>query len=144
MDDDEQPPLDMDALLRRPAWMEDAECRGLNPKMFFPERGELVSEEARAVCGECPVQRECLEYALATKERDGVWGGKSGRQRRDMRAAEIDRNIERNCLECGSVFMGNYRSKLCSEDCRKKRNAETRRRMLERNMSADQPEDRIG
>lgn len=125
-------------LISRPKWMRRAACRGLDPSLFFPERGELVSEEARQVCAECPVQPECLEYALTTKERDGVWGGRSGRQRRDMRAAIIDRNRERECIECGRVFMGNYRSKLCSTDCRRIRNTKVRAIHQQRKEAADE------
>lgn len=138
---DEELPLDIAALTTRPAWMRDAECRGLSPKMFFPERGELVSEEAKAVCAACPVQRECLAYAIATKEMDGVWGGKSGRQRRDMRSASTVKNINRVCDECGAEFVGNYRSRLCGTGCRKKRNAEARRRMAQKGRNANQPKD---
>lgn len=101
--------------------MRHAACRGLNPKLFFPERGEMVSQEARDVCASCPVQEECLEYAIRVGERDGVWGGKSGRQRRDMRSAEVERTRQQFCIQCGGLFLGNYRSKICSEGCRVKR-----------------------
>jgi WhiB family redox-sensing transcriptional regulator len=34
------------------------------------------------VCSECPVQLDCLEYALAYRIDHGVWGGASERERR--------------------------------------------------------------
>ncbi len=30
---------------------------------------------AKAVCAGCQVRRECLQYALATRQLHGVWGG---------------------------------------------------------------------
>lgn len=33
------------------------------------------SDDAKAVCRGCPVRSECLAYALAARERAGVWGG---------------------------------------------------------------------
>ena len=42
---------------------------------------------AKRVCGECPATDECLEYALATNQDTGVWGGRSEEERRQMRKA---------------------------------------------------------
>ena len=39
-------------------------------------------ERARAVCVNCPVAAQCLEYALALHIDHGVWGGCSERERR--------------------------------------------------------------
>lgn len=65
-------------------WIVHARCAGMDPELFFPERGEST-EEARAACRVCPVRRECLDYAMAAQERFGVWGGLSERERRRMR-----------------------------------------------------------
>ena len=70
----------------RPQWWFSALCRGIDPDLWFPERGE-VTTLAKAVCAECPVRQPCLEYALANSERHGIWGGKSERERRTIRAA---------------------------------------------------------
>jgi WhiB family redox-sensing transcriptional regulator len=40
-----------------------------------------TSAPAKAVCGRCLVQRECLHYALADSDLMGVWGGTSQRDR---------------------------------------------------------------
>lgn len=37
---------------------------------------------AKSVCGGCPVRQPCLEWALHSRERDGVWGGATERERR--------------------------------------------------------------
>lgn len=64
--------------------MIDGACAGQRPEAFFPERGESI-EDARVFCRVCPVQRECLEYALRNGEKHGIWGGKSERERRRLR-----------------------------------------------------------
>lgn len=61
-----------------------ANCRGLDPDLFFPERGASI-KEAQAVCQGCVVREECLEYALETKQLHGIWGGASERERRRIR-----------------------------------------------------------
>ncbi len=64
-------------------WRQHAACRGLEPEVFYPVTDEQT-EEAKAICRECPVREPCLEYALANRERDGVWGGATERERRRM------------------------------------------------------------
>jgi len=66
-------------------WVVQAACRDYpNPDAFFPSRGGST-EEARAICSECPVQPDCLDHALKAKETIGYWGNKSERERRRMR-----------------------------------------------------------
>lgn len=64
-------------------WMDEAICKQTDPEAFFPEKGGSTAE-AKRVCMGCPVRRPCLEWALATKERFGVLGGKSERERRKL------------------------------------------------------------
>ncbi len=63
------------------SWRDKAACHGLDPQTFYPETDE-EAEEAKAVCGVCPVQTLCLEYALVRREKEGVWGGCTERERR--------------------------------------------------------------
>ena len=67
-----------------PEWRRDAACLGAGPNAFYPERGEDVLA-AKAVCAECPVKQDCLDYALETRQLFGIWGGLSERQRRALR-----------------------------------------------------------
>ncbi len=65
-------------------WQELANCLGVDPDLFFPERG-ASTREAKEVCRGCVVREECLEYALANGEKFGIWGGMSERERRRIR-----------------------------------------------------------
>lgn len=65
-------------------WTELANCRGCDPALFFPGQGEST-RDAKAVCAACEVRRECLDYALRSGEKFGIWGGKSERERRRIR-----------------------------------------------------------
>lgn len=64
-------------------WRQHGACRGTDPDIFYPVSDE-DAEEAKSICATCPVREPCLEYALATRERDGVWGGATERERRRM------------------------------------------------------------
>ena len=75
------------------AWRLEALCRDVDPELFFPigTTGVAVDhiEAAKSVCNACPVKKQCLEYALATNQESGVWGGTSEEERRDLRRAAI-------------------------------------------------------
>jgi len=66
------------------AWQHQANCMGVDPDLFFPERG-ASTREAKEVCRGCVVREDCLEYALANSEKFGIWGGLSERERRKIR-----------------------------------------------------------
>ena len=66
------------------SWQDFANCLGVDPDLFFPERG-ASTREAKEVCRGCVVREECLEYALANGEKFGIWGGLSERERRRIR-----------------------------------------------------------
>ena len=65
------------------SWRQRAGCRGVDPDVFYPSTDEEAAA-AKAICNQCPVQQPCLEYALSQRERDGVWGGATERERRRM------------------------------------------------------------
>lgn len=66
-----------------PPWVEFALCAQTDPDAFYPE-GNQSPWPAQRICARCPVRGKCLDWALDTGERHGVWGGKSPRQRRDL------------------------------------------------------------
>lgn len=64
-------------------WVDEALCAQTDPEAFFPEKGGST-REAKAVCRSCPVRPECLEFAVESGERFGIWGGASERERRRL------------------------------------------------------------
>jgi WhiB family transcriptional regulator, redox-sensing transcriptional regulator len=62
-------------------WRELGACRGLEPTIFFPE-DDIDADVAKEVCAGCGVRVACLEYALTIREKQGVWGGATERERR--------------------------------------------------------------
>ena len=88
-------------LADRIGWRDEARCRGDVAAYFYPpnhferkpekDRRESV---ARAVCAGCPVRLACLEYALAVRERHGIWGGLNELERRRLlQRREFDARI---------------------------------------------------
>ncbi|MEI8126424.1 MAG: WhiB family transcriptional regulator [Actinomycetota bacterium] len=67
-------------------WQARANCMGVDPDLFFPERG-ASTREAKEVCKGCVVRDDCLEFALDNGEKFGIWGGMSERERRRLRRA---------------------------------------------------------
>jgi len=73
------------------SWELHAACRGTRSVLFVPPIGYESKEQehdrvaaAKQICAECPVRRECLEYALRVDEPYGVWGGLSEKERRQL------------------------------------------------------------
>lgn len=66
------------------AWQDRANCTGANADLFFPERG-ASTRTAKSICRACDVREECLEFAISTGEKFGIWGGMSERERRKVR-----------------------------------------------------------
>ena len=62
-------------------WRQHAACQGVEPDVFYPVSDE-EADVAKAICSVCSVRQLCLEYALANREREGVWGGATERERR--------------------------------------------------------------
>jgi WhiB family redox-sensing transcriptional regulator len=59
--------------------------------LFFPpssterrEDREVREARAKAICRECPVQRECLDHAVEFGEAHGIWGGLNEHERRQL------------------------------------------------------------
>ena len=76
-------------------WRDVSACRDTSPSLFFPvgTTGPAVDqiEAAKAICRSCPAQAQCLEFALATNQESGVWGGTSEEERRKLRKVWLSR-----------------------------------------------------
>jgi WhiB family transcriptional regulator, redox-sensing transcriptional regulator len=73
----------------RANWRDDAACRDADPDLFFPvgttglRLGQI--NVAKRMCQACPVQTQCLAWALDHGITDGVWGGTTEDERRAIR-----------------------------------------------------------
>ena len=65
------------------SWRGNSACQGLDPDIFYPD-SEDNCDQAIAICESCHVRIACLNYALETREKQGVWGGASARERRRL------------------------------------------------------------
>jgi WhiB family redox-sensing transcriptional regulator len=70
------------------SWQDRALCAQTDPEAFFPEKGGST-REAKKVCASCDVRAECLDYALESDERFGIWGGLSERERRKLKRRAV-------------------------------------------------------
>jgi WhiB family redox-sensing transcriptional regulator len=73
------------------SWQPIALCRGSHSHLFFPPNNAERKEErerretrAKSICKVCPVNAECLEYALTIREPYGIWGGLTETERRSL------------------------------------------------------------
>ena len=64
-------------------WRSIGLCRGSDTMVFYPpSEDDTLAEEAKTICAMCAVRKPCLEFALNTREKHGVWGGLTERERR--------------------------------------------------------------
>jgi len=71
-----------------PNWHKRAECRGMDPDLFYPDKGGIDTfTQAQRVCDSCPVALQCLQFAIKHGEHFGVWGGTNSKGRRPRTAA---------------------------------------------------------
>ena len=96
-------------------WWRSAACQEADPELFFPVApvgpgaGEIA--RAKALCADCHVRRQCLQYALATRQVHGVWGGTSEdeRQLHARRENERDQRDRRELAHQGRAARGGSR-----------------------------------
>ncbi len=75
------PPGAVPSLAAPPAWSASAACRSTDAVHFFAPLGEPREQRARrehaarALCRRCPVEDDCLQYALRVQEPYGIWAG---------------------------------------------------------------------
>jgi WhiB family redox-sensing transcriptional regulator len=87
-------------------WSADAKCQHEDPELFFPtsdgSRAQGQIDAARAVCDSCPVRRDCLDLALSTDAKYGIWAGTTPVERRRLRRragyASTPRRVVRRTL----------------------------------------------
>lgn len=79
-------------------WADQALCAQADPDLWFEQsssryethNGREAEERrsmAKAICERCPVRPECLEHAMADSTLQGIWGGLTEKERRELRRA---------------------------------------------------------
>jgi hypothetical protein len=86
------------------AWQEDAECKGLDTNIFFPEvfgdqQNGMIWEQAKKICRACRVTDECLKSELSFEQvsgrRNGMWGGLTPKEREQLSRVRIDGRMKK-------------------------------------------------
>jgi len=79
------------------SWQTVALCRGNHSYLFFPpstverkDERERREQKAKAICSVCPVNPDCLEFALTIREPYGIWGGLTESDRRQVLSAHVE------------------------------------------------------
>ncbi|HVF52249.1 MAG TPA: WhiB family transcriptional regulator [Actinomycetota bacterium] len=72
-------------------WQEEAACNAYENVVFFGEEGESELEKqarehrAKSICHRCPVIEPCLEFAMETNQKYGIWGGMTDKERASLK-----------------------------------------------------------
>lgn len=70
-------------------WRDQASCLGLDVDDFYPEgQGHHVPDAVKRTCQACPVRRACLDFALTHRDKWGIYGGVSERDRRGRKPGD--------------------------------------------------------
>jgi WhiB family redox-sensing transcriptional regulator len=71
--------------MTKPIWRQYARCLGADSELFYPtSESDEAAEPAKAICAVCPVREPCLDHAITAREKQGVWGGLTERERRRL------------------------------------------------------------
>lgn len=80
-------------------WVTQAACRGANIDLFYQDKGggPYAYQQARRICGTCPVIQKCFEFAMATELdpsvlRYGMFAGMTPSQRAAYQQ-HLDRHV---------------------------------------------------
>lgn len=68
----------------KPAWMADSACTDYHPDLWYSDNHNGMAR-AKEICGECPALRACLKWAIETDERWGIFGGRTYKERQNLK-----------------------------------------------------------
>lgn len=92
-------------------WRDQAVCKDLDfaeiDTIFFLGKGKNP-QVARKFCGQCPVQQECLDYAILYGER-GIWAGTTDKER------DAIAPMMRPLLQAKAISEGTYETRDSSD-----------------------------
>lgn len=78
-----------------PEFSTTGDCTNYDPEWWFPEEKAgrtswsrtYEANTARNICKDCPIRKECLEYAVQFNGITGIWGGTDRHERSAMQKA---------------------------------------------------------
>lgn len=122
-------PVYSESFIPSEPWRVEAACAQVDPDLFFPTKGDHESARAaREVCAGCSAIADCLAYALEHREKDGIWGGLTPRQRKQY--------AKHTCRPCGTAISHLSKQHRYCESCAAVRRAETQRAYEQRKGAA--------
>lgn len=73
-------------------WHDQAACSGQPIEVFFIQQTPGITQQQRArleqpaktICSTCPVQPDCLEWAVLAKVQFGIFGGLNPTERKQL------------------------------------------------------------
>lgn len=87
----------VDLRLEVPTWTRDALCAEIGVEAFFADgQGDQTMRHAKQACGGCPVQTQCLEWALTFEpwqDAHGVFGGTTPTERQAIRLSRGQQEV---------------------------------------------------
>ena len=77
-------------------WRENANCKSRSVDLFFTDGSGDSSRylSAKTLCFNCPVQKQCLDYAVLNSIVYGLWGGMPYRERLQYRVGKRSHKLE--------------------------------------------------
>jgi WhiB family redox-sensing transcriptional regulator len=129
-------------------WMEQALCREVGSEVFYAEApdgltGKFLAAwnreanaQARSVCAACPVRPDCLDHAIDTDERHGIWGGMTPDERRVEARQRAARPATSHRDACGTVTGYKHHHLAGEVPCEPCRAANAERRARQRRSAA--------
>lgn len=63
-------------------WRDSRACFESDSDLFFESQFE---DKAKDVCSKCEVRLECLDFAITTRQQEGIWGGLNPKERQRLR-----------------------------------------------------------
>ncbi|KQV20895.1 MULTISPECIES: WhiB family transcriptional regulator [unclassified Kitasatospora] len=100
-----------------PRWRLKAACAGIkNPDIFFADPRVAAHRQALALCGQCPVRLACLNDAVECGERDGIRGGQTEEQLREIVDYRKERPVELDRVR--ATLAGTHRPQLTEAEKR--------------------------
>lgn len=67
------------------SWADRAACAGQPTDAWFRDENDSRSyHEARLICDACPVRPDCLQWAIDSGTKHGLWGGLTPRERHHL------------------------------------------------------------